>query len=340
MKRAAYASWFACAVLVAGACGGDDEPAATGAPALAPAPTPTPTRTASPTPAPRPEDRPPTLRVARVGAEGPVAVGDTFEAGEIVDTGAQSVSLQFERGARVEVERDARLARSAASATGIALGEGALHALLLPEGGSARPALHVGVPRGTVEIGGSGELFIAALPDGTALVVALQGFGEVRSGALDAEGRLVTTRVVAGHSVVVGTDEATVADGPTSLDDAHRAAARLARSHRGSDATRDAQRTALAEALAARLGEYERESRRGDELRAQHRAAVAAKRDAADRLALQRTIVGHAQALLRARRAVQSTFEQAEALATVGEGGAAWLEPLRASAAPALRIAP
>jgi hypothetical protein len=296
-----------------------------------------------PTPTPRVVPRratPVSLRVVRIEGEGQgaVAVGDTLEAGRAVAAGAHHVSLAFERGARIDVEPGARFARSGASSTGLALAAGSMHAILVPEGGSTRPALRIATPRAVLEMNGSGDVFVSALPDGSALVVVLQGYAEVTTGELDAGGRVVSVRVVAGRSVVAGAELGVPAPGPEDLADARAAAARASRGAHRTALAPEESRATLADSLIAHLESFDAEEARGLELRARHREAVDARSTAA--ASLQGQVIAHAQALLRARRAVRTSFERAEAMAIASEGGTDWLVAQRARVEHALRLGP
>jgi hypothetical protein len=269
---------------------------------------------------------------------GPLAVGDTLLPGRAVESGERSLILDFERGGRIEVDPGARFARSDASPMGVVLGEGGLHAVLPPGGGSARPSLRIATPSGTVEIAGSGELFVRVLPDGTAWVAQLAGLADVFPGGL-ADGRVVVRRLTAGRSLVVGQSAGAPVGGPKSLAAARTAAARLVRgAHRPSADALAARKEAARSAVTDAVRGFDEELGRGHELRRQHREAVAERSPNA--MEIQSQVVVHSQAMLRVRQSALIAWEKASAISLHAGDGGALLEPLRQGAGrvmPSLR---
>ncbi|MBC7171135.1 MAG: hypothetical protein H5U40_01845 [Polyangiaceae bacterium] len=264
---------------------------------------------------------------------GPLAEGEALASDHVFESGAHELTLEVERGARIVVERGARFARSVASPTGLALGAGALRATLIPDGNSGRSPLRIATPCAIVELGASGDVFVATLADGSSFIAVLQGAADVFRGAVDARGRIASVRLVAGRSLILGKAAAAESlEGPSTLEEARAIAARLP----AQGGRLGGERAALSETLSSAVRAFEMESSRGSELRRSHRAAVAA--GGPEALELQSRIVSHAQALLRARRAVKASFERAEALRAATEGSDEWLHALRSEAAAALRL--
>lgn len=327
------ASRIAAAVLlVVGSLGCGDDAADTGSGART---APEPERGQGPeghspsVPAQEPRPERPLAQVARltgpVAAEGPalrltgpVPVDVPLEVGPDALLG-----LALRDGGRVDLEANSSALLAGEGPAVVVLARGNLHAVLPPAGNAARPPFHVALPSATVEIGGSGELWVTQLPSGRAWVAVLGGTVDIMVGDLDAEGRPVRRTFVAGQAYTLGGSQAEPAAAPGSLDEVRAQAAGIVRRDRP---PRDAQITAgladdvtaLDETLEALGGELARGSRLADE----HRSAVAARSERAREL--QRELVGHSQQMFRMRQAALVRWERVLArVRWLAVGGAA-----------------
>lgn len=256
----------------------------------------------------------PLARVARLGdgRPGPLRPGQTLDATATLSTGAERLVLDLRDGARVELEPQslARLGEEAPAQ--LFLARGHVHAVLPPTGNSPRPPLRIGTPAGTVEIGGSGDLWVTVRPDGTAWIALLGGRAAVLTGeqdpATNTERRLDLTPA---RAVVAGRSLAEPTEGPTTVDAARALGAALmdGAEEREFAADLEAATAALDEALGAVAAERER----GAALESRHRAAVSAM--AAEAPAIMQELVAHGRALDAARDVLLTRFERARALA-------------------------
>lgn len=294
-----------CCVLAA--CGEDAEAAEPSAPAPA-----------SVDSAPHAVDPPPaqlravtgmvTLAGARGGPGEPVEAEQAIEVGE----GASAV-LQLRDGGRITLDEGARAWVVDESAAQLLLVRGAAHAVQPPAGSSPRPPLRLVTPSATVEIGQSGEAYVATFEGGASWVVALGGGVAVSNGESDARQRLRAVDLVAGQAVAVSTRIAEPTEAPRRLDAAREAASALAVAPPEPEAERLARDVENeARRLDAALRLLETETRRGRELTSQHGAAVReGRRDEAQRL--QRQLVDHSQALYRLRQLATARWERLRA---------------------------
>ena len=269
--------------------------------------------------APRPE---PLARVARLGdgRPGPLRPGQTLDATATLSTGAERLVLDLREGARVELEPGslARLGEEAPAE--LLLARGHVHAVLPPVGNSPRPPLRIGTPAGTVEIGGSGDLWITVRSDGTAWVALLGGRASVLTGETDeATGTERRLDLTPARAVVVGRTLEEPTEGPTTLAAARAMGVALAEG---------AEEAELEDALAAAVGALDAaldtlaaERQRGQEVQRRHRAAVSAMDPRA--ATIMQELVAHGRALDAARDLLLTRFERARAIALLasGEGG-------------------
>ncbi len=259
-----------------------------------------------------PIERPPTAiaQVTRVTAtrEGaatdfPLTRGSRLGDAAVVHTGDVEVALNLEQGGRIEIEPQT-LGRVATEAPGqMILGTGSMRGVLAPVGGSPRPPLRIGTPHGSVEIGGSGELWVSVLPSGSTWVSALSGRGVVWNG----EGEPVALQ--AGQSIVIGAPQPV--PGPRTLVEA-RAAATTLIEQASPTPNEDALGLAMA-ALEAALSAVEAERARGAALADQQREAVRSKSGQA--ATIQRTIIEHSRDLGQVLRQLLVRYERARATA-------------------------
>jgi len=227
--------------------------------------------------------------------------GQRIEANTTIETGLQGLVLDLREGARVEVApgSEARIGEEARAQVVVA--EGQVGGELPPQGSSPRPPLRIATPSGTIEIGGSGKVWVLVRPDGAAWLAVTGGQARVLRGDDDEEPLLLRP----GRAVVIGQE-------PTQGPETQEAARAAAEALRDDDATppEDALEEAMA-ALTEALTAAEAVLARGEELQQQHRQAVSAMAPNASEL--QREIVGHAQALSRARGLLRTRFERARA---------------------------
>ncbi|MEM9067446.1 MAG: hypothetical protein AAGE52_03040, partial [Myxococcota bacterium] len=118
----------------------------------------------------------PLVRIVRVGGgAGPLRPGQTLDANATLSAGVSEIVMDLRDGARVELLPGSRARLGEEAPAQMLLAEGHLHAILPPMGNSPRPPLRIGTAAGTVEIGGSGDVWVTARPDGTAWVAVLGG---------------------------------------------------------------------------------------------------------------------------------------------------------------------
>ncbi|HJK89905.1 MAG TPA: hypothetical protein RMH85_00795 [Polyangiaceae bacterium LLY-WYZ-15_(1-7)] len=254
-----------------------------------------------------PRERP-LARVARVGGRPgtprPFRRGQGLGPTATLRTGAEELVLDLRDGGRVELAPHAIARLGDEAPAQLFLGAGQLYASLPPVGSSPRPPLRLGTPAGTVEIGGSGEIWITALPTGSVWVGVLGG----RAVAHPA-GAEEPVEILAGRSYVLGGEAPT--DGPDDRVTAAQLGTQLIEQSSPANAP-DTIPPAL-EALDAALSRVEAVRREGEALTDRHREAVAAGSDEAR--AIQRELIEHSRTLGRVRRALLGAYETARARA-------------------------
>jgi hypothetical protein len=266
-------------------------------------------------------DRAP-ARVARFTGEvarsrGPLDEGADLERGDgLVVRGDGSADVDLRDGGRVSLDRDTEIRIGDGGPAQIVLVRGALHAVVPPGPAGPRPPLRIATPSASVDLAGSGELYVIAHASGATWVVGLGGLTTVVTGEVDGRRRLRVVELVPSRAVLVAARMAEPTDGPARLDEARTAAAALLESAaplEAERATRD-----LGE-LATRLDEsllwLETEGRRGRDLTTQHRAAVS-EGDSERSMRLQRDLVGHAQQLHALRQIATARWERLSAATT------------------------
>ncbi len=249
-----------------------------------------------------------TLAGARARRGEPVEAEQAIEVSE-----GGSAVLQLRDGGRITLDDGARAWVVDESAAQLLLVRGGAHAVQPPAGSSPRPPLRLVTPAATVEIGQSGEAYVATYEGGASWVVALGGGVAVSNGESDARQRLRTVDLVAGQAVAVSNRIAEPTEAPRRLAAAREAATALAVAPPEPEAERLARDVENeARRLDAALRLLETETRRGRELTSQHGAAVRdGQRDEAQRL--QRQLVNHSQALYRLRQLATARWERLRA---------------------------
>lgn len=299
--------------LLLAACGEDPLPT--------PPPEPTPDEVEDPATDHAPPPDPPPGRLVRLtgavvvdGGEARAGMELDADVAIVVPEGAQAV-VQLRDGGRLEIDGPSRVVLVEEAAAQAILVSGYLYAAQPPAGNAPRPPLRVASPAVTVEIGQSGEVYLAAYDwSGAAWVSVLEGAAEVSVGEADARRRARTVELPAGRAVAVPRRLAEPTEGPTRLAAAREAARALAG---GAPAEIDPapERAALAtqvEQLDEALRWLETETRRGRDLTSQHREAVrAANQEESSRI--QRELVGHSQELYRLRRLATTRWERVRA---------------------------
>lgn len=238
---------------------------------------------------------------------------DAEETVEVPEEGRAVVQLAD--GGRVTLEGGSLGRVVTESAAQLLLVRGAVHAVQPPAGSSPRPPLRVVTPAATVEIGVSGEVYVAVFEGGASWVVVLGGGAAVSNGEADARRRLRTVDLAAGQAVAVAGRIAEPTQAPRRLSETREAARALAgTTPEGSEVERLPRELAgEAERLDQALRWLETETRRGRELTTQHNAAVrGADREEAQRL--QRQLVDHSQALYRLRQLATARWERLRTL--------------------------
>jgi len=250
------------------------------------------------TPPEPPEPRAPERRPIEI-AEGP-------DGGAVlVDRGAA--------GGRVTLSPSSHAWLSSMAPFELVIARGRAHAVLPPAGNVDRPPLRIGTPSGTVEIGGSGEVWLEVAPDGRAWVAALGGLATVvAGGAGEGEGAPDETPLPAGRAASMSPGgTAQIADGPTRIDETE-AAAREALAGSGDGVSPEARAAAMGELVGA-VSDLESARERGATLAERQRAAPPEQART-----IQRDIVAHSQRLHRLRRALLARWERARAIAGSG----------------------
>ncbi len=217
-------------------------------------------------------------------------------------TGDAPMPLDLREGARVSLDPHSLARLDDESRAQVILAKGALHANLPPMGGSPRPPLRIGTPAASLEIGGSGEAFVVAFPDGSAWFAMLSGSGHVWTG----EGERVL--LTPGRAVAGGASETT--EGPANLDAARAIAATLPAAD--ADPEVDLMPPAVARLDAAiTAGTQVRDQ--GANLQRRHSQAVSAMSGEAS--AVMQEIVAHTRALESVRGTLLVAYERARARA-------------------------
>lgn len=308
MKAEMARTFFLVVLSLALACGGD-EGATPEEPTLEPETPPIvePETHAAPAPI--------VARVGRItGEDGPALIrtGQDLEAGANLTTGASEVVVDFREGGRVTAGHGSRLRVGGEARSQALLGQGTALGTLAPQGNSPRAPLRIGLPAGSVEIEGSGNVFVAALPDGNAWVAVLSGACQVSAGATDEAGHLVRRSLHTGQALVLGPAEVEPTAAPGRLEQVQAMAAQLIGGMEARSAVEA--RAALGVAATAydrAAAHLDTEVARGAQLAERHRREARGS-DAAT--ALQRALVDHSRALLRLRAIALVRFELLEAL--------------------------
>lgn len=231
-----------------------------------------------------------------------------------VPEGGQAV-IQLRDGGRLEIDggSTARLVEDAAAQA--ILVSGFLYAVQPPAGNAPRPPLRIATPAVTVEIGQSGEIYLASMgAGGAAWVSVLEGAAEVSVGEADNRRRVRTVELPAGRAVAVPRRIAEPTEGPSRLTAAREAARLLAAgaTEEVDEAADHATLSSETDRLDQALRWLETEARRGRDLTSQHRDAVRnGNPDEANRL--QRELVAHSQELYRLRRLATTRWERVRA---------------------------
>ncbi len=267
--------------------------------------------TATPRPAPL-------ARVARLGSgrSGPLRPGQTLDSTATLSTGDERLVLDLRDGARIELEPHSLGRLGDEAPAQFFLARGHAHAVLPPTGNSPRPPLRIGTPAGTVEIGGSGDLWVTVRPDGTVWVALLGGRAAVLTGELD-EATHIERRLDLrpARAVVVGRTLAEPTEGPTTVDAARALGVALmdgAEAHELREMLAEA-----TESLDEALADVDVERERGATVEARHRAAVSAMSPEA--AAAMQELVAHGRAMDAARDVLLTRFERTRALALLVE---------------------
>jgi hypothetical protein len=265
-----------------------------------------------------PPDQPPARLVRMQGdvvrARGPVEEGAALEAGDaLVVQGPGRADVDLGDGGRVVLDADTEVRIGDGGPAQIVLVRGRLHAAVPAGPAGPRPPLRVATASVSVDLGGSGEVFVVADASGATWVAGLSGLTSVATGEADTRRRLRTVELPPGRALLVATRMAEPTEGPTRLEDARAASAAIFASAAELDAAR-AQRE-LAEA-ARRLDEallwLETETRNGLDLTAQHRESVRGG-SSEEGMRLQRALVTHAQQLNGLRQVATARWERLEA---------------------------
>ncbi|AKF08216.1 FecR domain-containing protein [Sandaracinus amylolyticus] len=269
-----------------------------------------------------PPDQPP-ARLARATGDvlrsrGPIEAGAPLEAGDgLVVRGEGRADVDLGDGGRVSLGPDTELRIGDGGPAQVVLLEGSLHAAVPAGPAGPRPPLRIATAHASIDLGGSGELFVRAHRTGT-WVASLAGLGTVATGEVDGRRRLRVIELPPGRAIFVGARLAEPTDGPTRLDDARSAAVTI---FEGAAEPEAARLTRELDDAASRLDEsllwLEAETRRGLDLTTQHREAVRAGR-ADEGMRLQRELVTHSQQLYALRQVATARWERlhASALAT------------------------
>lgn len=259
---------------------------------------PAPEATTPETSSPEEEDeRPDPLAHVSSGRQRGRPIGPATE----LRTGDAPMPLDLREGARVSLDPQSLARIDDESRAQIVLARGALHAVLPPMGGSPRPPLRIGTAAASLEIGGSGEAFVVALPDGSAWFAMLSGSGHVSTG----EGERVL--LTPGRALAGGATETT--EGPTELDAARAIAATLPTADADPEAEVMAPAVARLDA-AITAGTQVRDQ--GASLQRRHAQAVSAMSGASE---VMQEIVAHTRALESVRASLLVAYERARALA-------------------------
>lgn len=224
--------------------------------------------------------------------------------------GGAVVTHRGAAGGTVRIAEGSQAAVAGMAPFQVILSLGRAHAVMPPAGNVERPTLRIATPSGTIEIAGSGEVWVEVARDGRAWAATLSGFATAASGAVGDDGGPVETPVPAGRAALLARGEVDVRVGPERLDDAQRVA-REALSGAG-DPVEDAHAEATGD-LVETLAVVEEQARAGEALASAQRSA-----DPAEARRIQRDIVAHAQRMLRLRRGLLVRWERARA--TAGDG--------------------
>lgn len=264
-----------------------------------------------------PPDQPPARLVRATGnvvrSRGLIEPGAPLEAGDgLVVRGEGGADVDLGDGARIALEPDTEIRVGDGGPAQVVLVEGALHAAVPAGPAGPRPPLRVSTAVASVDLGGSGELFVRAHRSGT-WVASLAGLVTVSTGEVDGRRRLRVVELPPGRALLIGARMAEPTEGPVRLDDAREVATTIFASAGEPEPARLSREV---DEAARRLDEsllwLETETRRGLELTRQHREAVRAG-SSDEAMRLQRELVTHSQRLYGLRQVATARWERLHA---------------------------
>lgn len=245
------------------------------------------------------------------------------------------VVIDFPDGERLELFGPAHATLLRAGASILLLARGEARGFIVPSSRPPREPLRIATPATTVELGRSGDVWVAAGDDGRTIVGQLAGVSDSWIG----DGS-VRNAVSAGEALRVHLDgKLDTLTGRTRLDEVRALAPKKSNSSAGTKLPR-ASFSALRDAAVAALVALEGERARGVALIAEHRAAVATGKSAPPEL--RASLVAHSKALLERRTALERSWERLRAFAlfVADAEAAAEIERLRARVSKALSSDP
>ncbi len=281
--------------------------------------------------------------VTELGTQDTLHQGATLPAGSVLETGSDgAITLDWRLGGHVAVGADSRVRVGGEAPAELVVGRGGVRAVLAPTGNSARPPLRIGTPAGTVVIGGTGDVWVEVLADGTSWIAVLGGQCAVQQGGADADGQPVAHPFVAGQAVRFGPGDrppGSPSTAPGRLEAAGAQGAALAAKARArSAAARKHALLTTATALEAVVGSLEQARAESLKLEAAQRAV--ARTDANKARALLGRLVASGQTRERQSMLVRTRWErlEAEAMAAGVSGDGDPVGPRRARVRAALGL--
>lgn len=332
-------------VLALGACGGGgDDPAppttsaaeSHGHHADPPPSTSTLVTEAHGTPTVREESDAPPVRLVHLtgtarGETAPLAEGDALEhrARITVEDGAEA-TLETSDGDRLVLFGPALAQIGDRGGASLHLASGMCHVRLPPGPAGPRAPLRIATPESSVELIGPGELLLDADRSGATWHVVMAGLSRVGTGDADAHHHARTLDLQNSMALVVIDEPAEPTPGPVRLDEARAAARAIFATASPLEPARAAERVRRAgTSLDAALGWIEAESRHGQDLTDQHRAAVASG-NSDEAMRIQGELVGHAQELHALRDTARLRWERLSVLVLAGAVPAGEPDPIAA----------
>ncbi len=198
------------------------------------------------------------------------------------------------------------------------LASGSCHVRLPPGPAGPRAPLRIATPESSLELVGPGEVLIDADRSGATWYVVMAGLSRAGTGDADAHHRARMIDLQNSTALVVADEPAEPTPGPVRLDEARAAARAIFATAVPLEAARAAERVRRAgTSLDAALGWIEAESRHGQDLTDQHRAAVAAG-NGDEAMRIQGELVGHAQELHALRDTARLRWERLSVLVLSG----------------------